>query len=177
MLGVLEPQTIGNLADGIVCGNKLRLCDIQYFVSNMPRCGHSCFLANQIAEIIIGKMQRICAVLHGGHSCTFGLAAYIIFIQQLLETGKNVFVHIVACDKLAVIEACAIIEKHLDAVHNQSLAVTIYSMVQFVLYFVKAVHDYLPFFCTEMQRLVCLVGEKVYSFITFPNGVLRNRSG
>ena len=106
-------------------------------------------------------MQRISTVLHGGQSYPFRLAARIIVIQQLLETGKEVFVHIVACDKLAVIEPGAIIKEHLDAVYYQSFAVLVYSMTQFVLYLVEAVHDDLPFFRAEVQSLVGLIGEKV----------------
>ena len=106
-------------------------------------------------------MQRISAVLHGGQSYPFRLTARIIFIEKLLKAGKEVFVHIVACDKLAVVEPGAIIKEHLDAVHYQRLAVLVYSMTQFVLYFVEAVHDDLPFLGAEVQGLIGFIRKKV----------------
>ena len=52
----------------------------------------------------------------------------IIFGQCHEARYKEVFVHIVARDKLTVIEPGTIIKEHLDAVHNQSLAVAVYGM-------------------------------------------------
>ena len=98
-------------------------------------------------------------------------------IEKLLETGKEVFVHIVACDKLTVIEPGVIIKEHLDAVHNQSLAVAVYGMTQFVLYLVEAVHDDLPFLGAEVQSLVSLVGEKGIVFHHFSQRSIAEQVG
>ena len=135
MLRILEAQFVGNLADRLPRVEHTFFRHFQGLLLDMLQGGLSCFLFQQVTQIVGRETELVGTVLHGGQSFRGGFAGMEILVQQGLEAGKDVAVQILTGDKLAVVEAFAIVEQQLDVVGDEGLAVLVYRVFQFLLDF------------------------------------------
>ena len=77
-----------------------------------------------------------------------------IGVQQVLEPGQDVFVHLATCDKLPFVEAHAVIQQQFDITRDQAFAVLIYRVCQFLLYLIQAIPEDSPFLFRQVKGFV-----------------------
>ena len=78
-------------------------------------------------------MELLRAVLHGGQPFGLGFVGEEIVVERAFEACQNILSrHVAARDELAVVEAHAIVEEHLDVAHDQRAAVAVDGVLQLV---------------------------------------------
>lgn len=118
MLRIRESQFVGYFADGLPGVEYTLFGYIQHFLLDMLQCRHPGFFLHQVAEIIGRQAELIGALLHSRHSVFSRFVRCKIFVQQILETGQDIVVGILAGNELAVVKADAVIEQQFDIVGN-----------------------------------------------------------
>ena len=59
--------------------------------------------------------------------------------------GQYVLIGFLAGNKLAVVEACAVVQEQLDSGGDDSVAVAVIAVVYLIIYLLQAVDDFLTF--------------------------------
>ena len=142
MLRMLKAQHIRNLLriqvrikQGVLC--YFRYLDLDQFIRSLAG-----FRLHQIAKIVGRKANFFGKIFHGGQPLRTCRAGIPILVQQLLETDKDIVVQHFASDKLAFIEAHAVVEQHLDIGDYQRFGKLVDGMLQFMGYLAQIIlHD------------------------------------
>ena len=72
VLGILEAEGIGYLADGVGgCGEAVAGLSDELLLDELLRTS-ACLGFYEVAEVVGREVQRVCEVAHGGHSLTCG---------------------------------------------------------------------------------------------------------
>lgn len=161
VLRVLEPETVGHVADRTVAVGDPLLGRVDQAQLDVLLRRAARFALDQIAEVVGREVQPLGAVLHGGKPRIERLFRSEVVVQNLLETGEDVLVgNLAARDELPVVEARAVVEQHLDVVDDERAAVSVGGLLQLVADVAQALDDRLPLLLREVQRLAHLVGEE-----------------
>ncbi len=111
MLRILESQFISYLADGLVSFQYPFLGKLYNLALDIFLRSFSCLLFNQVAEIIRRKTYLVGKVIYRGQPFFHRRLSLEIFIQQMFEPYDNIFVYLVAGDKLSFVETHTVIKQ------------------------------------------------------------------
>ena len=111
MMRILESQFVSNFADSLILIIKPFFCFLYHkklngFLSRFPG-----FFLYQITEIVRGKMQSVCGILHGWQTDSLRLVRLKVITEQVFKTHQNIFIYVFTRDKLTVIETGTIIQQ------------------------------------------------------------------
>ena len=87
MLGILETESVRDLADGLLRVEHVFLCRFQCFLLDVFQGGLTRFFLQQIAQVIGRQAEFVGAVLYGRQSFRGGPVGMEILVQQTTEAG------------------------------------------------------------------------------------------
>ena len=80
-----------------------------------------------------------------------------VLVQQYICLTDDRLVRLATCDELPFIETGAIIEQEFDMPCNQSFAVAVYGMFQFIADVLQAVYDFILFAQGQVESFIRFV--------------------
>ena len=90
MLGILEAELVGNLANGQFCFKQKLLRPIDDGILDVMLTGGAALLADEVAEVVGRQASLVGKVSHSGQAVSFRVSAHEILAKLLMEGGEDV---------------------------------------------------------------------------------------
>ena len=170
MLGVLEPEFVGNLTDGLVAAEHLVLGQVYDLALDMFLCCLAGFFLYQVSEIVGGKADLVSEIFYGRQTLGLGPAAFEIVVQQFVEADQYALVGIAPGNELPVVKSHTVVEKQFDVHRYKPFAMLVYRTADFHPYFVEAVLEKMFLVFGKMEGFGRIVREEGISADIFSQG-------
>ena len=91
-----------------------------------------------------------------------------VLVKEGVKCWEDVWVLVVGCDEVRVIERCGVMKEGVDGVCDEVVGVRVYGMVELILNVVEGMDDDLGLLESKVEWVVCVVGKE---------GILRDYGG
>lgn len=155
-MGIFEAEGVADLADGLVGCEEAVLGFFDEVVMDEVLGVHSDFLAEEVAEIVRGKVETVRESRCGQEA----FVAVNIFTDNIFRLGDYGSIERLASYELATVVAHTVVQKELDVRDYQSRAVLVHIPGKFCRDFADYVIQGRAFLFGEMQGFGLVVGEE-----------------
>ena len=160
MMRILEPNFVSNLTNRFTCTRQQYLYTIDNGKMNVFDGWLSCFFLDKVAEIVGWEMKLVSTPCYCGQTILFRLVWIKVIKHQCLKTCKYIAVDNLTCGKLTVIKTKTMIEQDFNIRSKNAATMLVDCVMQFFLYFSKAVENSLSFTLGHMQSFIYFVRKK-----------------
>ena len=109
MLGILETEVIGNLADGFRCAEEHFFGEVDDFVLDVLLGGFAGLFLDKVAEVVGREENLVGKVFDGRKPFSLGLVVLEIIVEEVLKFCQHILIGSLAGGELAFIEAHAVV--------------------------------------------------------------------
>ena len=145
MLWIFEACFVGYFTDCLVCFKK----EVFYFVNDRLmdafNGGFPRLLLYHVTKIVGGEMKLVGTPCHRRQPQLLRFAGIEITVQQRMEAGQHIAVKDGTGGELAVVETEAVVEQHLNIGNDDTPAVLVNVVPEFLFYLTETVEYGLPF--------------------------------
>ena len=155
MLGILETEVVGDLADGFRCAEEHFFGEVDDFVLDVLLGGFAGLFLDKVAEVVGREENLVGKVFDGRKPFSLGLVVLEIIVEEVLKFCQHILIGSLAGGELAFVEAHAVVQKQLDVACDETLAELVDGVGEFQFDFAEAVEDDSFLFIGKVK---CLAG-------------------
>ena len=155
MLGILETEVVGDLADGFRCAEEHFFGEVNDFVLDVLLGGFAGLFLDKVAEVVGREENLVGKVFDGRKPFSLGVVVLEIIVEEVLKFCQHILVGSFAGGELAFIEAHAVVQEQLDVACDETLAELVDGVGEFQFDFAEAVEDDFFLFIGKVE---CLAG-------------------